>query len=45
MKISREFMIILSNHTLNSHDFSDGLISIDIRGRNFMLIHYQRLKG
>ena len=42
MKISREF--ILADHTLNSHDLSDGL-SIDIRRRNFMLIHYQGLKG
>ena len=36
MKISREF--ILGDHTLNSHDLSDGL-SIDIRRRNFMLLH------
>ena len=37
VKTSREF--ILSDHTLNSHNLSDGL-SIDIRRRNFMLIHY-----
>ena len=36
MKISKEF--ILGDHTLNSHDLSDG-VSIDIRRRNFMLIH------
>ena len=35
MKISREF--ILGDHTLNSHDLSDGL-RIDIRRRSFMLI-------
>ena len=42
MKISREF--ILGDHTLNSHDLSDGF-SIDIRRRNFMLILLLGLKG
>ena len=34
----------MGDHTLNSHDLSDGL-RIDIRRRNFMLIHYLGLKG
>ena len=37
MKISRE--LILGDHTLNSHDLSNGL-SIAIRRRNFMVINY-----
>ena len=42
MKILRE--VILGDYTLNSHKLSGGL-NIDIRRRNFMLIHYLGLTG